>query len=447
MPLGTSWMWDRNVPTEAQLIDLIEDRIARLTPEQVSALSVAAAGEPLPLALARHAVDPGDLAALEREGIVVLDALGDDDVRLTHPLYGEIVRGRMGPLERTAAYARLVEAASRTEPAPEPARVAVWCLDVGTAVDSHHLVLASERAIALGDGRLARRLAERALAAGDHPEARIALGRSMTLASRVDQATELLTPLLHRAGLPDRERVEAGLWLLIVLRADAERARQVVDTVLDRLDDRTEGDLLRAQWAFTLTLVQRWPEALAISEPLAASARDDVAMRAVQPFVISMAAVGRATTAVDVASAALPRAIEVADTVPEAIRWVFACCVTASLMDGRLADVAALLDLAGGVSAPAGATGYFSMIRGKLALLQGRPQTARTELLAAGERMRREDLEEWQEWIDALLLEATAIGEPAALAAPGPGDAPIGNFDAWRAEAWGCGHGAIVAGA
>jgi hypothetical protein len=299
---GGSWYWNRTVPSAALLTDLVEERIARLKPEDLEALALVAVGEPLPLSVAYQVTEREALGRLEREGLLTRQDASEevacapstatssvpDSVAGAGCACGQLcaeasavspppTRGlRSGPSGRPV---RRPGTSSPLRALPSPSVTATWRFGWPGALD-----------------------------AGDRPEALIALGRSLVVRGRTEEAARILTPLLDRPGMSDEQRVDAGIWLLTGYGSDTDAAERAVAVVLDHLQDRAAGDLLVAQLAAALVGGTRWREVDALVRPLAVSDRDDVAMRALQPFVISLATSGRCTEAADLASGALGKA-------------------------------------------------------------------------------------------------------------------------------------------
>jgi DNA-binding CsgD family transcriptional regulator len=163
------WRWTGRLSLAPSLADLVGARIGGLTPGVRDVLEMVAFGEPVGLTLLMRAAAAADVEAAEERGLIriVVDERRRD-VRLAHPLYGEVVR-RGCPVTRSrrllATLADLVEGAGARR-RDDLLRVAVWRLDSGTAQDGTLLLDAARQAFNRFDIDLARRLAAAARDAG-----------------------------------------------------------------------------------------------------------------------------------------------------------------------------------------------------------------------------------------------------------------------------------------
>jgi DNA-binding CsgD family transcriptional regulator len=180
------WSWRGGLPVAGRVRELIETAIGDIDDDEREALEYVAFGEP---------VGDGVLAGLAAvDAIERLEArrliTGSRDgprllIRLTHPLYGEVVRARCGPLRTRRikrSLADAVEAAGggalRRE---DTLRVAVWRLDSGGPAEPAVLIEGCRLAWAAYDTALAIRLGRAALAAGGGAEAALALTAALSV--------------------------------------------------------------------------------------------------------------------------------------------------------------------------------------------------------------------------------------------------------------------------
>ncbi|RZU73729.1 ATP/maltotriose-dependent transcriptional regulator MalT [Micromonospora kangleipakensis] len=189
------WKWTGRLELAPSLTDLIDTRIGQLTPGVRSVVELVAFGEPLGLQLLERAVEPTDVETAEERGLISL--VHDDrrlNVRLAHPLYGEVMR-RQCPVSRTrrlqATLADLLEQVGKRR-RDDLLRVAVWRLDSGTAQDPALLLDAAAQAFGRYDVPLATRLARAALEAEGGFDAAELLATILMFADRPDEAIEVL---------------------------------------------------------------------------------------------------------------------------------------------------------------------------------------------------------------------------------------------------------------
>ena len=156
------WRWTGRLTLAPSLADLVDARIGGLTPGIRDVLELVSFGEPVGLTLLLRGAEPVDVEEAEERGLIRV--IADDrrrEVRLAHPLYGEVVRRRC-PVTRSrrllAGLADLVEDAGARR-RDDLLRVSVWRLDSGTAQDGALLLDAARQAFGRFDIGLARRLA------------------------------------------------------------------------------------------------------------------------------------------------------------------------------------------------------------------------------------------------------------------------------------------------
>ena len=174
--------------TTPRLRELIAARLGRLPPATVEALDMLAVWEPAGLATLEAIVGAAQLELLDRHGLLTVRIDGRrQEVRLAHPLYGEILRERMAGLTRRRL---LLEHADRIDGwgarrREDAIRVATARLDASGAADPALLVRAARLARygqdfaagrAAGPGRGGRR---------DHAGGRAAAGRGAPRAGPV----------------------------------------------------------------------------------------------------------------------------------------------------------------------------------------------------------------------------------------------------------------------
>ncbi|MCW3815498.1 LuxR C-terminal-related transcriptional regulator [Micromonospora sp. DR5-3] len=208
------WKWTGRLELAPNLTDLIDIRIGQLTPGVRSVVELVAFGEPLGLQLLEKAVDPTDVEVAEERGLITL--VHDDrrlNVRLAHPLYGEVMR-RQCPVSRTrrlqATLAGLLEQVGKRR-RDDLLRVAVWRLDSGTAQDPALLLDAAAQAFGRYDVPLATRLARAALDADGGFDAAELLATILMFGDRPDEAIQVLDSVAGEIG-SDRRR---SRWLTV----------------------------------------------------------------------------------------------------------------------------------------------------------------------------------------------------------------------------------------
>jgi DNA-binding CsgD family transcriptional regulator len=189
------WRWTGRLTLAPSLGDLVGARVDGLTDGVRRVLELVAFGEPIGLSVLLQAADAADAEFAEERGLITVASDGRRrDVRLAHPLYGEVVRRRC-PVTRAqrllAALADLIEktGARRRD---DLLRVAVWRLDSGTAQDNALLLEAAGKAFARCDLALTERLAVAARDAGAGYPAAELLATTLLFTDRPETAAAAL---------------------------------------------------------------------------------------------------------------------------------------------------------------------------------------------------------------------------------------------------------------
>lgn len=152
-----------SITSSPKLVDFVAGRLSWLDPAGRDSLAVVALAEPIGLAILEQVTEPRALVELERDGWITVTQDGRrTDVRLAHPLYGEVLRRNLSRLLARTIYRELAGAvqARGARRHDDLMRVPAWSLDGGAAVPPERLVAAAGRALELGDFGLAEQLAE-----------------------------------------------------------------------------------------------------------------------------------------------------------------------------------------------------------------------------------------------------------------------------------------------
>ncbi|MFG1608775.1 LuxR C-terminal-related transcriptional regulator [Actinoplanes sp. NPDC049265] len=245
------WCWTGKLTLAPSLADLIDARIGGLTPGVRDVLDLVAFGEPIGLHLVIRGCVPADVEAAEERGLIRVYSDGRRrDVRLAHPLYGEVVR-QHSPATRSrrlhATLADLVEGTGARR-RDDLLRVAVWRLDSGTAQDGRLLLDAAVQAFGRFDLGLAQRLASAAWANGAGYDAAELLATVLLFADRPDEAVAALDQAAD--GPPARRliaRATVGFWGLGRAETADELTLARIDDPADRARARAVESLMRMQ--------------------------------------------------------------------------------------------------------------------------------------------------------------------------------------------------------
>ena len=192
---GRFWCLVREPPPSASLAELVGARLEGIAGDERRSLELLALAEPLPLGEVMELAGAEPLAAVEGRGLIVAEGLAPDSpVRLSHPLYGEVVRASMSSLHARATRLRIAEVVqARPRRGPDDQlRVARWLLDAGAPVPPDVAVEAAGAANLAGDPELGGRLAELAFAGPHKPEAALQLARAHAMRKQFAEAEAVL---------------------------------------------------------------------------------------------------------------------------------------------------------------------------------------------------------------------------------------------------------------
>jgi DNA-binding CsgD family transcriptional regulator/type II secretory pathway predicted ATPase ExeA len=383
------WRLNGHPAAAASLVELVERRMAGLSDEQRETVELLALGEPLGVE---------ELIGLSSEALVIdaeargLVEMRGEEVRLAHPLYGEVVRRGLPGLRARRLRRRLADALARREPftADDALRVARLQLDAGSELSPELALEAGRAANRAGDPDLGAELAARATGL----EAALVLAQAHAMRNRhadaetVLAAAEPLAPGHPQAG----DYVKQRAWVLHWgLRRPGELAALLERARSWPAEGRWEGllDRLRLSYASLAEGPIPVEEAAAISADEGVA--DDARRGAAALHAISMLQAGRGDAAATAAWHARP-AVPLRDTGDSAA--LAALCLVAIEAGHRWAELEAYLGdcVREGVRAhdhDAAGLAAFSLAR--LQFLKGRYHDAARWLAEAEVHLQRQD--------------------------------------------------------
>ncbi|MGK8491271.1 hypothetical protein [Nocardia asiatica] len=211
------WRWLGNPVVPRSLIELIESRIGVLPAKVSEVVDALAVGEPLEVATLTRITDAAAVEDADVRGLITLGrASAGDEVRLAHPLYGEVRRRRAAATRlrrlRGLVATELARSSGRDE-LPTVVRRATLSLDSDLQLDPDLLLQAARGAVWLADMPLADRLADAAVQAGAPAEAAFIRGHALSWLDRGEEADAVV------AVLADENLTTADHTRLTVLRA------------------------------------------------------------------------------------------------------------------------------------------------------------------------------------------------------------------------------------
>ncbi|MBP2324949.1 DNA-binding CsgD family transcriptional regulator [Kibdelosporangium banguiense] len=270
-----------------RLRELVLARVQAAGPDAQAVAELVACGEPVPLAMVE---DQAGLTAAEQAGLVelVVDERRSD-VRLCHPVYGEVLRDALPPIRARAVYRRLAEWLGKTplRRRDDVLRLATWQVAAGLPADIRILIPAALQAAARQDLELAERLACRA-AETKEPVAVTVLGHVLSFRGRHRDSAALLADGPPIGAAP----TERGLWAvqqantLYFALGRQDDAKGLLGTVLPEAPPNSGIGGLQPMMLLTES---RLEEAIAYALPVLTSA-DELADSRIFAYTAAMTA-------------------------------------------------------------------------------------------------------------------------------------------------------------
>ena len=377
------WRWIDDPVVAPGLVELIQSRIGELPGPVADVIDALAVGEPIELHALTRITDAAAVEEADTRGLITLEPVdGGLEVRVAHPLYGEVRRKRAAPTRlrrlRGLVAAELAASDDRDD-VQVVVRRATLSLDSDLTPDADLLVRAANGAVWLADLHLADRLAEAAIHAGAGPEANLVRAHALSWLGRGQEADTTLAEI--RTGeLTDDDRARFAflrasnlLWVL----TDPARAKELID-------DASHTASPHARSYIDAFLTVYW---FAMDQPgLAMQASKDLALDDLPAVVDAeiawvLAAIaadaGRTAEAVAVADAGYTGATRSFDA-PQMKFNIADAHVSALLLSGRVGDAVEVAERARGQAAdlPGAAHLLGAALAGRAALGSGRLDTA-----------------------------------------------------------------------
>jgi DNA-binding NarL/FixJ family response regulator len=222
------WLWDGQPKLSPTLAELLEARISRVPRSARDVIDALAVAEPLDTDLLAAVTDADALAEAESLGLISVDpSVRPGSARLAHPLLGEIRRTGSLRLQRLRGRIATELAARGSTDPRDLIRRAVLTIESDLTPDSELLLTAASAAMQLLDHRLAETLAERAVATGGGPWAKIAHAMAVTWQERGVEAETILAEQAEQASGPARTQIAIlramNFTLILGQVASAER--------------------------------------------------------------------------------------------------------------------------------------------------------------------------------------------------------------------------------
>ncbi|BBZ46715.1 helix-turn-helix transcriptional regulator [Mycobacterium parmense] len=241
-------VWQLRGPTtvSAGFADLLEDRFKRAGEAAVRALELLALCEPLEIGTLSDLAGEAAVDAAEAQGLLRIVRDGNQvNARISHPLYGEVIRRRIGTASARKLRGRIVTelSAQGIESAAERIRLAQLSIDSDKPPDNDLLVAAAKDAVFLANLPLGEQLARSAFERGDGLRAAELLSRALLWQGRPREADAILASF-EPDNLDELQLVLWGIPRLSILFWSMGQVQQAHE-VLALLNRRVTHPALR----------------------------------------------------------------------------------------------------------------------------------------------------------------------------------------------------------
>jgi DNA-binding CsgD family transcriptional regulator len=235
------WQLRGRAVVPSGLAALLEDRLDHVGDEVVNALKFLALCEPLDVDALSELAGEEAVDAAEVGGLIRIAQDGPSlHARFSHPLYGDVVRRRVGTASARRLRGRIVKVLRHQEldTAASRLRLAQLSIDSDQPVDTELLIAATKDAIFLSNVPLGEHLARAAFERDGGLQAAELLSRALLWQGHPVEAEEVLA----RFAPEDLDELQLVLWgiprlsILFWSMGEAERAHQLLDLLRERVE-------------------------------------------------------------------------------------------------------------------------------------------------------------------------------------------------------------------
>ena len=252
------------------LAELLETRLEQAGNDVVDALKLLALCEPLDIDTLCELAGENAVDAAEMRGLIRIGHDGAQiNARFSHPLFGDVVRRRVGTASARRLRGRIVKALRDRELDSAASRIRIAQLYVGSdqAVDTDLLIAAAKDAIFLSDLPLGERLARAAFERGGGLRAAELLSRALWWQGHPAQAEEILAGF-DPQNLDEWQLAVWGITRVSILfwSGDVARANEVLALLRERVQHPSLKLVVDATAALMAVHENRIAEGIAAAE-------------------------------------------------------------------------------------------------------------------------------------------------------------------------------------
>ena len=239
------WLAEGDVEPSDRLSELVGSRLSGLDRAELDVLEFVAFGEPLSISVLSSLTDPAAIEQLERKKLVELVRDGKrDEIRLSHPMFGEVLRQRTPGL-RVRSLSRVLAEALESNGSMrrgDALRASLLRLDGGGLPSLSLLMEATAQAQFAHDYKTAIRLARTAFDSEQSFDTGMLLlhqlydGDGARESEAIYDIVEKLVVTDHQLALFSLSRATTRFWKL----SDAIGATSILLDALERMTDRDD---------------------------------------------------------------------------------------------------------------------------------------------------------------------------------------------------------------
>ena len=227
------WRWLGDPVVPPGLVELIESRIGDLPTSVRDVVDALAVGEPIELASLTRIADPAAVEEADMRGLITLETVDAGmEVRVAHPLYGEVRRERAAPTRLRRLRGLVATELAKSDDCDDVrvvVRRATLSLDSDLEPDPDLLIRAARGAVWFLNLPLADRLADAAIRAGGAAEANFIRAHALSWLGRGQEADAVLAGTGELTDVDGARRAFLRATNRLFILADPTGAKRLID--------------------------------------------------------------------------------------------------------------------------------------------------------------------------------------------------------------------------
>jgi DNA-binding CsgD family transcriptional regulator len=227
------WRWLGDPVVPPGLVELIESRIGALPTSVSDVVDALAVGEPIELGSLTRITDPAAVEEADMRGLITLETVDAGvEVRVAHPLYGEVRRERAAPTRLRRLRGLVATELAKSADCDDlrvVVRRAALSLDSDLEPDPDLLITAARGAVWFPNLALADRLADAAIRAGGVAEANFIRAHALSWLGRGQEADAVLAGTRELTDVERARRAFLRATNRLFILADPTGAKRLIE--------------------------------------------------------------------------------------------------------------------------------------------------------------------------------------------------------------------------